>query len=150
MMYGKDILLLELVNATTAEPQGTSGANKARTTDKTVADKLAHADDELRDVFEALKAFILALGEDVRMQQMKFYFAFKRFCNIACVEIHPAIRVISIFVKVDPETVDLKAGFTRDVRSIGHYGTGDLEITVRSMADLECAKPLLIRSYEPS
>jgi predicted transport protein len=30
----------------------------------------------------------------------------------------------------------------------GHYGTGDLEIRIRTDADLERAKPLITKSYE--
>jgi hypothetical protein len=36
----------------------------------------------------------------------------------------------------------------RDVRAVGHYGTGELEIRIRNDDDFERAKPLLIRSYE--
>jgi predicted transport protein len=53
-----------------------------------------------------------------------------------------------IFVKVDPTTVNLENGFTRDVSSIGHFGTGDLEITIANLDDLEKAKPLILASYE--
>ena len=51
---------------------------------------------------------------------------------------------------VNPDSVELKNGFTRDVRGIGHFGTGDLEITIQSSADFEKAKPLLEKSYEVS
>jgi predicted transport protein len=50
-------------------------------------------------------------------------------------------------LKVDPSTVQLEPGFSRDVTSIGHWGTGDLELTLQSLADLERAKPLIERSY---
>jgi predicted transport protein len=53
-----------------------------------------------------------------------------------------------VFVKVDPSTVAPQPGFLRDVRNIGHFGTGDLEITIRTADDLERAKPLIIKSYE--
>lgn len=33
---------------------------------------------------------------------------------------------------------------------IGHFGTCDLEITVKTLADLEKAKSFLIKSYEAS
>jgi predicted transport protein len=52
-----------------------------------------------------------------------------------------------VYVKVDPDTVNIEPGFTRDVRGIGHFGTGDLEITLASDADFEKAKPLLDRAY---
>ena len=57
---------------------------------------------------------------------------------------------MSVYLKIDPNTVTLQEGFSRDVRTIGHYGTGDLEITIRTQEDLEHAKPLLQRSYEAS
>lgn len=37
--------------------------------------------------------------------------------------------------------------FSRDMRQTGHWGTGDLELLLRTEADLERAKPLLERSY---
>ena len=41
-------------------------------------------------------------------------------------------------------------GMMRDVRKIGHFGTGDLEVTLRTMADFEQVQPLIITSYEAS
>jgi predicted transport protein len=60
------------------------------------------------------------------------------------------MRRILIFVKVDPSSIQLEKGFTRDVSTIGHYGTGDLEITVQNDDDLERAKSLILKSYEVS
>ncbi len=47
-------------------------------------------------------------------------------------------------------TSALEPGFTRDVRNIGHYGTGSLEITLKDPAEVEKAAPLLSKSYESS
>lgn len=38
----------------------------------------------------------------------------------------------------------------RDVRSIGHFGTGDLEITIKSAEDFERAKPYIVKSFDAS
>jgi predicted transport protein len=46
--------------------------------------------------------------------------------------------------------VVLEEGFARDVREVGHFGTGDLEVRLDSIDDLERAKPLIERSYEAS
>jgi predicted transport protein len=97
-----------------------------------------------------LKAFLLALGDDVQLKVQKYYFAFRRIKNFACVEVHPQTMRILLFVKVDPTSIQLEKGFTRDVRNIGHYGTGDLEISIQNDADLERAKPLVLKSYEVS
>ena len=53
-------------------------------------------------------------------------------------------------MKVDPSTIQLEKGFTRDVRDIGHYGTGDLEITIQNDEDVKRAESLLLKSYEVS
>ena len=59
-------------------------------------------------------------------------------------------KVLLVFLKVDPVSIELKKNFSRDVRKIGHYGTGDLELRVRTSDDLETAKSLIARSYEAS
>jgi len=55
-------------------------------------------------------------------------------------------------VKVDPETVELQPGFTRDVRKIGHFGTGDLEIRMAHLDQMPALalEPLLTASYAAS
>jgi predicted transport protein len=99
-------------------------------------------------LFGALEAYLLALGNDVSRRTLKYYLAFRRIKNFACVEFRPQVKHLLVFAKVDPKTITLEGGFTRDVSSIGHYGTGDLEITIASNADLEKAKPLILASYE--
>lgn len=154
--YGDELLLFELVNATTAQIPSeityvdNAVKNKVRSGEKTVTELLEQASPEQQDRFEALKAFLLALGDDVQMKTLKFYFAFRRIKNFACIEIHPQSKRILVYVKVDPASIQLEKGFTRDVHAIGHYGTGDLEITLQNNEDLERAKVLLLKSYEAS
>ena len=61
---------------------------------------------------------------------LKNYFAFTKLKNFACIEIKPTARKILLYLKVDPDAVDLLSGFTRDVGDIDHYGTGNLEVTL--------------------
>jgi len=79
---------------------------------------------------------------------LKNYFAFKRIKNFACIEVHPQTSKIVIFVKSDFVGLKLENGFTRDVREIGHFATGDLEITISNDDDIEKAKIYIIKSYE--
>ena len=126
--YGNDLLLFELVNATTAQVQsGVSTSDngvkqKGVVSYKTATELLEQSSSDLRDRFEALKAFLLALGDDVQMKVLKYYFAFRRIKNFACVEVHPQSMRLLLFVKVDPSSVQLEKGFTRDVRNIGPFG----------------------------
>jgi predicted transport protein len=88
----------------------------------------------------------LALGDDVQEKQLKLYVAYRRIKNFA--EIVVRKRTLVVYTKIDPATITLEAGFTRDVSSIGHWGIGNLEITVNSMESLRKAEPLLLQSYE--
>ncbi|WP_342713757.1 DUF5655 domain-containing protein [Planifilum fulgidum] len=115
-----------------------------------MTETLAELSGPLRDLYEELRSYLLALGDDVQEKVLKYYVAFKRIKNFACVEVHPAKRVITLFLKVNPDEVELRPGFTRGVRQIGNYGTGDLEVTLRSREDLDRAKNMIQRSYEAS
>ncbi|SIT05778.1 DUF5655 domain-containing protein [Insolitispirillum peregrinum] len=151
--YGEDLLLLDLVNSPSAPSADTpvvSPGIGVTSRVRTVSDSLAQADQDLSDRYEALKAWLLALGDDVQFKVLKHYFAFARLKNFACVEVQSKTRNLLVYVKVDPKTIDPIPGITRDVSTIGHYGTGDLEITLRSRADLEKVKSLLEKSYEAS
>jgi predicted transport protein len=150
--FGDDLLLLELVNAavatTSGEPGTASGLPKAGVSAKSASQVLADADPQVRDIFEALRAFLLSLGDDVQLKVLRQYFAFKRLKNFASVDV--SSKKLKIYVKVPPAEVHLQEGFTRDVSQMGHWGTGDLEITVADANQLEQAKPLLLQSYERS
>jgi len=155
--FDEELLLLELVNAVSAT---SSQFTKLKLTDtnsisakgpnKTVEEQAEYADSKLRDLFEAVRETCQNFGDDVQSKMLKYYLAFKRLKNFACVEIRTSAKHVLIYVKVDPLTIEIEKGFTRDVTNIGHYGTGDLEITLREMEDLEKALPLLEKSYEVS
>jgi len=148
--FEDNLLLFELINATTAQNVATTsnGGSGSKSAHRKFAEDLARSDVVLQDRFEALRAFIEALGDDVQTKELKYYVAFKRIKNFACVTIGVQKKEIVIWVKIDPDTITLEPGFTGDVREIGHYGTGDLEILIRSDADLERAMPLILQSYE--
>lgn len=146
--YGDTLLLFELVHAVSAEASTTT--NKSESASKSPLDYLKQADRELVDVYEALVAYLEGLGDDVQVKHLKRYIAFKRLRNFACVEVHPQANKVVVFVKVNPDSVELKPGLTRDVRNIGHFGTGDLEITLNSLEDLQATQSLISQSYEAS
>ena len=154
-LYGKDLLLFQLVNViTTDKTEIANGGKKSKgkTTYTTVSEMLSKSSAELKELFDTLKTYLIAMGDDVQVKTMLYYYAFKRIKNFACIEVHPASQKLLVFVKINPDSVDLKQnkGFLRDVRKIGHFGTGDLEMTISSKEDFEKAKPYLLKSYEVS
>jgi predicted transport protein len=156
-LFGDDLLLLELVNAVSvadatvakAIPAApASGKPKPAGKDKSAEEQLAQAQPEIRAMYESLASYLSSLGDDVQEKHLKLYTAFRRLKNFACVI--PYRDKLLVMLKVDPDTVALEEGFSRDTRNIGTWGTGDLELTLRTAADLDKARPLLERSYSES
>jgi predicted transport protein len=150
--YEDGYLLLDLVNATTTQTIQITSSSPSNNTKpnkyKTVSEFIEQANTELTDRFELIKAYMTALGDDVQVKTLKNYIAFKRIKNFACVEVHPGSGKILLYLKVNPEKVELEPGFSRDVRNIGHYGTGDLEIVITKHEDIEKAKHYIDWSYD--
>lgn len=149
-----DLLLLEQLTSTTGPSNAMPFREAAPTGGKgkyaTVSDHMAKASSALTDRYESLAAYLNSIGDDVTVKTTDYYIAYRRIKNFACVEFRNQFDKLLVFVKVDPSTVTLEVGFTRDMRKIGHFGTGDLEITLASANDLERAKPLLDRAYNES
>ncbi len=163
--YGQEHLMLELANTplTVTTPAARAVAPVPPTV-PTVADvdgaapgvtvtaetALQKGTSELIERYRMLAEYLLGLGDDVQVKTLKLYFAFKRLKNFVTVVPGTNKNELWLYLKLDPATVQLEDNFTRDVRIIGHWGTGDLELTLRTDAELEKAKPLLLRSYEQS
>lgn len=151
-LFSDDLLLFELVNSVTAVESIVStdpAKQKGKSADKTHLEQLDQASKALIELYDKVGSYILAQGDDVHKKQLKLYVAFKRLRNFVCAAVIPKQDAqIRLWLKLDPNTIELEEGFSRDVRNIGHWGTGDLEVTIRNDKDFENAKPLIERSYQ--
>jgi predicted transport protein len=155
-----ELLALELVKARAGSPRpggearASSGRKPALSGSvrevKTVTQLLDQAPGTLKDLYAEFEAFAEALGDDVTKEARKHYVAFRRLRNFACVEVKGTAHALLVYLKVDPTTVSLEEGFSRDVRSIGHYGTGGLELRIRNREDLKKSQELIRQSYDSS
>ena len=162
-LFGDDLLLFELVNGASAgstqvvsevdepplvaKPERVLAASTLSM--KTHADQIATASPELLALFEQTRSFILVQGDDIIEKPLKLYVAFRRLKNFVCMSlISKQNPHVFLTLRLDPSSVELEKGFTRDVTNIGHWGTGDLEVVLRRPADLERAKPLIERAYQ--
>lgn len=151
--FSGEFLALELVHSTKIEPGTAIDAPPApgdstSSSSRTVTDLMGQASAELTELYEAVAEYCESLGDDVSKKTLKNYIAFRRLKNFACVEVHPQSNNLLVYLKVHPDTVELEPGFIRDVRSIGHFGTGDLELRISTADHLDRALPLIHRSYE--
>lgn len=146
--YSNDLILFEHLNVPTVKPivDNNIGDNDTKNyTQKSHVEKLASATESMRNLYYSICDFIESLGDDIVPNQLKLYLAYKKIQNMVCVEIYN--KQIILYLKLNPETVTLENGFTRDMRNIGHYGTGDLQVTIKGAEDFERAKPLIQRAY---
>ncbi len=160
-MYADQHLILELLattqrqrpapprrNGTPVEPstEPPVGAGEGRRDSRWYVE---HAPQDLRDLYDALRDFLLALGDDVQEVPLTSYIGFRRIKNFAAVNVQPRPHLVMVAVNVDPDSIELEAEFTRDAR-MWHGGSGKLQIFLRSLEDLRKAEPLLRQSYENS
>ncbi len=145
--FGQNLILFELINSNIAKPikESSVNSNIKKYIDKTFEEHLETTESKLRDLYYTIRDYILALGDDVTENQLKLYVAFKKIKNIVCVEIRS--KTILLFLRLNPDAIFLEKDFTRDVRNIGHWGTGDLEITIKNLEDFEKSKVLIEKCY---
>jgi len=153
--YADELLLLEQLTATSAKPSAAvirastapAALNQGKKY-KTVTQQIAEAPPTVLDLYHAVSAYLEAVGDDVQVKTTDFYIAYRRIKNFACVELRNQLGKLLIYLRINPDTVTLEPGFLRDVRGIGHFGTGDLEVTIQGPADLERAKALFDAAYQ--
>ncbi len=147
--YAQDFITLELVYSNSLNTPSIIEKDKPKNTgDKPVSYWLKHADPNILELFKSLRSFITNLGDDVVEKQLKLHIAYRKIKNFACVIIQK--KAIVITLRVNPDTVSLEKGFSRDIRNIGHWGTGDLEVSIKNESDLRKAEPLIEKSYHES
>lgn len=157
--FGEELLLLELVNAQSAvqvserlsddkvgKPSGAIGSK-----DKTQSERLQEASPELIELFQTICNYAEQLGDEVQRKELKLYTVFKRIRNFMSVVVMPGKNdpKLLMYLKLPGKTAE-EDGFSRDVTNIGHWGTGNLELTLRTNEDWLRAKDLILQSYEAS
>ncbi|MFF5537808.1 DUF5655 domain-containing protein [Streptomyces cinerochromogenes] len=141
-LFGSDLLGLETVASVSG---GMQVARRARR--QSVAQAAVDVQGAaMAELAGAVDEVLLGLGDGVNRVERKTYRAYQRLRNFACL-CPPQRSKLLVYLKVDPKDVDLVPGFTRDVSGLGHHGTGDLEVQLRTPRDVERAQDLFQASY---
>jgi predicted transport protein len=150
--FGHEMLALELLTSTTADAINPEDWDEPKiikpSVDKPISQAIAEMEQPLRDIWEELRAYTLGLGGDVTEKQLKLYVAFRRIKNFATALVQK--KGICFYLHLDPSTVTLEDGFTRDKRNSGHWGTGDLEVWIPNKEAMTKAMPLIEKAYRES
>ncbi|CAL9460263.1 DUF5655 domain-containing protein [Streptomyces sp. enrichment culture] len=141
-LFGRDLLGLETVASVSGGMQVARRAQR-----QPVVRAAAYVQGAaMRELAGAVDEVLLGLGDGVNRVERKTYRAYQRLRNFACL-CPPQRSKLLVYLKVDPKDVDLVPGFTRDVSGLGHHGTGDLEVQLRTLRDVERAQDLFLASY---
>lgn len=150
--YKDDLILFEHLNTpsvVSAKPdiEQKQEQKPNSSTYRTHVDNVEMATPEIQEVYEELCDYVESLGDDISKNQLKYYLAYKKIQNFICIE--GQMKQLKVYLKLKPDSVtDSIPGLSiRDVTNIGHFGTGDLEITIKTLEDLEKAKGLIERTY---
>ncbi len=101
---------------------------------------------EIKDLTFAIQEFIMGIDSTIQEVPKKNYVAYKISQNIACMEIQNQ-RVL-LFLKLNPKEIANPPKIARDMTGKGHFGTGDFEVSIKSMADFEIAKLYVEMAYQ--
>lgn len=128
-----------------SEPLESAGGAKPGA-DKTYAEWMQTLSPALLELLDSLESYLFSLGDDVQRKQLKLYAAFKRLKNFATVV--PKKSCLLLYLHLDPADWVGQLPNAADMSKKGHWGTGDLEIRLFSLADLDAAKRAIVQAYE--
>lgn len=145
--FAGEYLGIDVAGAALGQPKSPKSPKpKLKTTTiHTIEEHLAYAKGDLRDIAEELIEYISGLGEDVSVNPVQDYIAFRTTRNFCCLENHN--KHLFLYLRLEP-SVGKDCAFCRDVTAIGHFGTGDLEVRVEKADQVERAKQLVLMAYE--
>ena len=159
-LFRNDCLYLEEVlqksypgsgDTTTAvkDPKMVAAGKKAAATRATGTytfdEHLAGKTQKIAELARHIRDTVMNLDPAIEEAPKKFYVAYKISQNIACLEVQKQ-RVL-LFLKLDPKMAKAPAKISRDVSAIGHFGTGDLELSLRTIDEFESVKHLVEGAY---
>lgn len=160
-LYEENMLILESIFVAAPQPTKGTATLTPRDTDTlepakpepelptyTVDDHLARKPNEIQELFYAFRERIFDLAEpgEISEKANKHYIGYKHGKNFCEVN----IQSTSLKLWLDIPIADLTDPLTlvRDVSSIGHHGTGQVELRLTTLADLDKIMALVSQSYQ--
>jgi predicted transport protein len=147
--YGESFLYLEPLFITNPIKESKAGKDDDEVAPVTysIEDHLKGKNQNIRDLFLALRERIFAMAEEGEIfeKPVKIYIGYKHGKNFCEVEVQA--NALKIWLDIMPQELDDPHSLGRDVTGIGHYGTGNVEIRLTSMDDLDKVMALVEQAY---
>ena len=100
----------------------------------------------MRALFDAFRREVLALDPCVNEEFLKLYVAYKAETNF--VDVVPQAKRLRLSLNMAFAEINDPKGICKDVTSLGRWGNGDVEVGLKSIADLPYVMGLVRQSYE--
>lgn len=153
-LFNNLTIYLEEVFRKSYQPAITTGRNSKQKTTASRKEEigeysferhLKNKPNKIQDLAHTIQEYVLGLDPSIEESPKKFYIAYRTSQNIVCMEIQK--RKILLFLKLDPKQLDKIPDIARDVSTIGHFGTGDIEFTILKPEDLAFTKQYIEMAY---
>lgn len=158
-LFENGVLYLEQVvfdKSTTTSPSvsaagtgltsGQKAALSRKTGSYTIDQHFKGKSSPVKELAQTVQEFLLDLDPAIDEVPKKDYIAYKLSKNFVCMIIQKL--QVRLYVKLDPKKAFAPSNLARDVTNIGHFGTGDLELSIKSQDDFESVKPQLKQAYQ--
>jgi predicted transport protein len=159
--YGDDLLYLDPLFV--ASPQPTKGTavlttkepgfegepeEKVEASIYTLDHHRARKQKEVIELFERLRERIFDLAEEGEIVEKanKMYVGYKHGKNFA--EVRLQAKALKVWLDIPCSELDDPFNLARDVSKVGHYGTGQVELKLSSLDDLEKVMALIEQSFQ--
>jgi predicted transport protein len=154
--YGDGFLFLDAIfstisKATTREnkPSSVEAVDNEVTEEVfyTIEDHLQDKSGELRLLFDTLREKIFAFNADgdILEKASKIYISYKHGKNFC--EVQFLANSMKVWLDIPFEDIDDPNKMCRDVSKIGHHGTGQTEVRLSDVSEVDKVMPLIEQSY---
>lgn len=111
-----------------------------------VEQHFAKADKSIVDLAKGLQEYILGLSDGVQEVPKKHYLAYKVAQNFVCIQFYK--QHLNLYLKLNPVEIDGMPPNGRDVKNIGHYGTGNFELRIENEDQKDEAMKYIDMAYQ--
>lgn len=125
---------------------GKKAALTRKTATYTLEEHFENLDDNILELFNSIRDFIISLDSFIEETPKKNYVAYKTSQNFVCMQTYK--KKITLYLKLNADEMGTIPKQGRDVKNIGHFGTGDFELTIKDLKDFEETKHFINEAYK--
>lgn len=146
-VYRRTTVSLHIENETQNEknPIMVEAGRKAAITRKTaiytLEQHLQGFNQGILELFNEIRDYIIEMDSSIEETPKKHYIAYKTSQNFVCLQTYK--NKITLYLKLNPEDIKPMPKQGRDMRNIGHFGTGEFELNIKDRQDFEETKHLI-------